>query len=81
MGHAPTRRQLLEYSIAFDVHGVLLVDVEADRVARVEFARPPVPWRGWCLLGALLHALSPLIVPVLVAQGAALRESARMLLP
>jgi hypothetical protein len=34
---AATRRQLLEYRIAFDVDGVLLVDVEAGRVRLVEF--------------------------------------------
>ena len=39
LSHAPTRRQLLEYSVAFDVHGVLLVDVEAGRIHRVEFPR------------------------------------------
>ncbi len=35
-----TRRQLLEYRIAFDVDGVLLVDAEAERVRRVEFPLP-----------------------------------------
>jgi hypothetical protein len=37
---AATRRQLLEYRIAFDVDGVLLVDAEADRVRLVEFPLP-----------------------------------------
>ena len=32
-----TRRQLLEYRVAFDVDGVLLVDVESRRVEEVEF--------------------------------------------
>jgi hypothetical protein len=36
LDHAQTRRQLLEYRMAFDVDGVLLVDAEADRVVRVE---------------------------------------------
>lgn len=40
--HAPTRRQLLEYRLAFDVDGVLLVDVEAGRVIEVRF---PIPAR------------------------------------
>ena len=41
--HAPqirtggTRRQLLEYRVAFDVDGVLLVDAEQQRVHLVEF--------------------------------------------
>lgn len=39
LAHAPTRRQLLEYSVAFDVDGVLLVDVEAGLVQDVEFPR------------------------------------------
>ncbi len=32
-----TRRQLLEYRIAFDCDGVLLVDMDAERVLRVDF--------------------------------------------
>lgn len=39
--HAPTRRQLLEYGVAFDVDGVLLVDVEAGAIHSVA-----LPWRG-----------------------------------
>lgn len=35
--HAPTRRQLLEYRLAFDVEGVLLVDPEAGRIRDVVF--------------------------------------------
>ncbi len=34
---AATRRQLLEYEIAFDVDGVLLVDADAERVHTVAF--------------------------------------------
>jgi hypothetical protein len=37
---AATRRQLLEYRVAFDVDGVLLVDAEANRVRLVEFPLP-----------------------------------------
>lgn len=40
---AATRRQLLEYRIAFDVDGVLLVDAEAERVRLVEFPLPAAP--------------------------------------
>ncbi|HEX3771857.1 MAG TPA: hypothetical protein VHV30_13365 [Polyangiaceae bacterium] len=36
LAHGPTRRQLLEYSAAFDVHGVVLVDADARTVTRVE---------------------------------------------
>ena len=35
-----TRRQLLEYRLAFDVHGLLLVDVPAGRVIEVDFPYP-----------------------------------------
>ena len=34
---AATRRQLLEYSIAYGVEGVLLVDTHAERVQHVQF--------------------------------------------
>jgi hypothetical protein len=37
---AATRRQLLEYRVAFDVDGVLLVDAEARAVHEIEFALP-----------------------------------------
>jgi membrane protein implicated in regulation of membrane protease activity len=58
LGHPPTRRQLLEYSVAFDVDGVLLVDVESGLVQEVEFPRRAVgrlPMSGSTLL--LLSAL------------------------
>ncbi len=35
--NASTRRQLLEYSLAYDVDGVLLVDVEREAVQQVRF--------------------------------------------
>lgn len=35
--HPSTRRQLLEYLYAFDVDGVLLVDMHRKRVVQVEF--------------------------------------------
>lgn len=36
-GYAPTRRKLLEYAVAFDVDGVLLVDAARARIRRVDF--------------------------------------------
>ncbi|MEZ4314577.1 MAG: hypothetical protein R3F14_41715 [Polyangiaceae bacterium] len=56
-----TRRQLLEYRVAFDVAGVLLVDVDAGRVHRVEFPLPggrgsPGSRLVWGVLGAVLGA-------------------------
>ena len=35
--HPATRRQLMEYLQVFDVDGVLLIDMEADRIRHVEF--------------------------------------------
>ncbi len=57
-----TRRQLLEYRIAFDVAGVLLVDVDAGRVHAVEFPLPltraesatGVAWLAWLCVGGAL---------------------------
>jgi hypothetical protein len=36
LAHGPTRRQLLEYSAAFDVEGVILVDADAETITHVE---------------------------------------------
>ncbi len=60
---AATRRQLLEYRVAFDVDGVLLVDAEAGRVQRVVFpgvASLEAPFAGsrpWYLLWLTLASL------------------------
>lgn len=35
-----TRRQLLEYQIAFDVDGVLLIDMHVGRICEVRFPEP-----------------------------------------
>ncbi len=35
--HTPTRRQLLEYEVAFEADGVVLVDVPGRRIRRVAF--------------------------------------------
>jgi hypothetical protein len=37
------RRQLLEYFFAFDVTGVLLVDMQAEKISEVAF--PPIKGR------------------------------------
>lgn len=39
---AATRRQLLEYRCAYDVDGVLLVDMQALRIRAVDFSLPEV---------------------------------------
>jgi hypothetical protein len=58
---AATRRQLLEYRIAFAVDGVLLVDAEEGRVRRVEFPLPLRAPRGgrlaWLLVGVAAGVL------------------------
>jgi len=41
---ASTRRQLLEYRVAFAVDGVLLVDAEAERVHVITFPRLGAGW-------------------------------------
>lgn len=60
-----TRRQLLEYLVAFPVDGVLLVDAEKRRIHEVRF---PVPWavtrQG---SGAFGIALAILLLSALVA--------------
>ncbi len=40
LANASTRRQMLEYSIAFDSPTVLLVDVERETILEVEFPHP-----------------------------------------
>lgn len=57
-----TRRQLLEYQVAYDVDGVVLVDADAGTVREICFALPassapppPAPWR-WLATGVALGA-------------------------
>lgn len=38
--NAATRRQLLEYSIAFDCDGILLIDMEEGRIHEIHFEEP-----------------------------------------
>ena len=38
----PTRRQLLEYRLAFDPYGVLLIDMEYEEIMEVSFPRARV---------------------------------------
>jgi hypothetical protein len=57
-----TRRQLLEYHVAFGAHGVLLVDAEAGTVQRVVFPSPEGRKRsfGWAIAFALALAVTSL---------------------
>ena len=67
IGNAATRRQLIEYRLAFDVDGILLVDAYAGRIVEVELprAKPAPPTR------------TALVVCLLLAAGAALWWLAR----
>lgn len=62
LAHAPTRRQILEYCLAFDVDGALLVDVERGLVREIQRASPRarrtflLPTLGWVAIGALAGA-------------------------
>ena len=50
LDHGPTRRQLLEYALAYDVEGVLLVDMGSERIHEVKFGvldRTMAPRFGW----------------------------------
>jgi hypothetical protein len=49
LGHADTRRQMLEYQLAFGVEALLLVDADAGTISEVAFplAAPRMPSSGW----------------------------------
>ena len=60
--HGPTRRQLLEYSHAFDVHGILLVRIDEAAIDEVVFPSPrhtneSTSVHPWLLLGGLAAGL------------------------
>ncbi len=44
---AATRRQLLEYRCAYDVNGVLLIDMTKGRIRHVEFPLDPAQKTNW----------------------------------
>lgn len=55
--HAPTRRQLLEYERAFEVHALLLVNADEGTVQEISFTPPAAQrasrrWR-WALAAAV----------------------------
>lgn len=52
--HGPTRRQLLEYAIAYGTDGVLLVDTQAARIDEVTFPKlgRASPSNAWSLFAA-----------------------------
>lgn len=58
LAHGPTRRQLLEYALAYETQGALLVDTERGRIVEVRFTardskRDP-GWTGPLVVGLLL---------------------------
>lgn len=59
LDHAATRRQLLEYRMAFGVDGILLVDAEAERVIAVEIG--DVFPRSEARPAALMSRLAPVL--------------------
>ena len=71
-----TRRQLLEYRFAFDVDGVLLVDVDAESVREIAFALPASA-PGARRLSAVRAIV---LVALVLAVGAALGAAAAMAL-
>ena len=64
---AATRRQLLEYLLAFDVEGVLLVDADRSEVHQIVFALPVVAYAA-----ARSHASGAFRRLLCVAAGVAL---------
>lgn len=63
-----TRRQMLEYRVAFDVDGVVLIDADSGTVHEVSFpalargARRPGSSGGWILALALAAALVTAVI-------------------
>ena len=70
LDHAPTRRQLLEYRVAYEVDGVLLVDAETDRIHEVVFPalHSPSP-DGSALHAMLFFAVAALFGLLLLSPG------------
>jgi hypothetical protein len=62
LSHGPTRRQLLEYSAAFEVDGVVLVDADRASIAHVEVPRLGTHARRGLRLGAGAAALLALLL-------------------
>jgi hypothetical protein len=62
LSHGPTRRQLLEYSAAFDVHGVILVDADGENLTHVEI--DPFARKGEDAPRVGGHGFSTLVVAV-----------------
>ena len=62
LDHPPTRRQIVEYVIAFGVDGALLVDADTGRVKQIRLTRGPEARGGSASRWALALALWVLAV-------------------
>lgn len=65
--HGPTRRQLLEYALAYGADGVLLVDMHAQRIEEVTFPRlvhAPERQRSVALVACVVSCLLAFLVGV-----------------
>jgi hypothetical protein len=61
-----TRRQLLEYSVAYAVDGVLLIDMHSQRIQQICFPQTPIVKRSssasWLLAATILIAIAGWLV-------------------
>jgi hypothetical protein len=67
-----TRRQVLEYRVAFEVDGVLLVDGETGRVHAITFpalGAPAAPQRSWGMVAFVVLAASAALAVALLRGG------------
>jgi hypothetical protein len=72
LSHGPTRRQLLEYRAAFDVHGVILVDADVETITHVEldvFADRASRRTGWAEAAPWALAVALLVIGLFVGSA------------
>jgi hypothetical protein len=69
--HGPTRRQLLEYAVAYRAEGVLLVDMHAQHVEEITFPGldVPAPHKKWPYLAACALAFALGLSSAMVSPG------------
>jgi len=74
LSHSPTRRQLLEYRAAFDVHGVILVDADTGVITHVDVdpCLPPGGRYGTVVRGGAIRPRWIAIVAVLCFSAGAI---------
>jgi hypothetical protein len=74
LSHGPTRRQLLEYSAAFDVHGVILVDADAETLTHVEIDLPGPRAEGGGRTARVVAIVAAVSLSVGIIVGSALTK-------